>query len=69
MSGVILLAGPDRAQVHVGITQVDPKGTPLRRYRLVNAFASQWNEAALDGSEAGPATETVTIAYEDISVE
>ncbi|MFE3527011.1 hypothetical protein ACFXOD_36655 [Streptomyces sp. NPDC059161] len=40
-----------------------------RRIHLSNAWASRWEGPSLGASESGPATEQVTITYEDITVE
>ncbi|MFG2286260.1 phage tail protein [Streptomyces sp. NPDC048595] len=59
----------DGARQNVTIAVSDAAEQPVRRFHLVNAWASSWTGPDLDATASGPATETVTLTYEDISVE
>ncbi|MET8682709.1 phage tail protein [Streptomyces sp. NPDC004732] len=60
----------DAARENVTITLLDAQGNPARYFHLSNAWASQWSgPGGMDASGADPATETVTLQYDDISVE
>ncbi|MGG7574888.1 phage tail protein [Streptomyces sirii] len=59
----------DGARQNVTITVSDAAKQPVRRIHLANAWASSWTGPDLDATASGPATETVTLTYEDISVE
>ncbi|MFE5126374.1 phage tail protein [Streptomyces sp. NPDC056669] len=51
------------------LTIFDRGGEPVQRIHLSSAWASRWEGPSLGTTESGPATETVTITYEDITVE
>ncbi|MEU9114791.1 phage tail protein [Streptomyces sp. NPDC048483] len=57
------------ARQNVTIVQYDVKKNPVLRYHLTNAWASQRQGADLDASSSSPATEQVTITYEECTVE
>ncbi|MFC5803156.1 phage tail protein [Streptomyces formicae] len=57
------------ARKHVTIVQYDADKKPVLRYHLNNAWASQLKGADLDASSTNPATEQVTITYEECTVE
>ncbi|MFE1776530.1 phage tail protein [Streptomyces sp. NPDC059008] len=59
----------DGARQNVTITVRDVDRQPVRRIHLANAWASSWTGPELDATGSGPATETVTLTYEDLSVE
>ncbi|MEV6577262.1 phage tail protein [Streptomyces sp. NPDC051582] len=59
----------DSARQNITIAMKDAKKQTVRRIHLSNAWASRWDGPSLEASESGPATEQVTLAYEDITVE
>lgn len=59
----------DSAIPNIAITVMDGQEQPVRRIHLFNAWASNLQGPSLDADSAGPATETVTIVYEDVRVE
>ncbi|MFF3863317.1 phage tail protein [Streptomyces sp. NPDC002209] len=59
----------DSARKNVTITVMDSQKTPVRRIMLSNAWASSWSSPSLEAGGSGPATEQVTITYEDVTVE
>lgn len=54
---------------NVTIVQYDVHKKAVLRYHLSNAWASQLKGADLDASSTSPATEQVTISYEECTVE
>lgn len=59
---------PDEARTAMTITRYDDHNAVTRRYHLTSAFAVKWEGGNLD-NQAPTAAETVTIAYEQLSVE
>ncbi|MCQ4083529.1 phage tail protein [Streptomyces sp. RB6PN25] len=59
----------DGARQNVTITVMDRAKKPVKRIHLSNAWASGWDGPSLEAGANDPATETVTLAYEDIKVE
>ncbi|MFI9045429.1 phage tail protein [Streptomyces sp. NPDC053427] len=59
----------DSARQNVTIVQYDVNKKPVIRYHLTNAWASQLQGADLDASSTSPATEKVTITYEECTIE
>ncbi|MFJ6617974.1 phage tail protein [Kitasatospora sp. NPDC091335] len=57
------------ARQNLTIEVKDTTGATLRRIQLINAWASRWEGPTLSAGESSPATETVTIVFEEISVE
>ncbi|MFI5987879.1 phage tail protein [Streptomyces sp. NPDC051555] len=57
------------ARQNITITIMDPQKKPVRRVHLHNAWATQWSGPALDAGSNDPATETVTLTYDDITIE
>ncbi|MFF2748641.1 phage tail protein [Kitasatospora sp. NPDC058048] len=58
-----------KARQNITISVKDPTKATVRRIHLHNAWASQWSGPALDAGSNNVATETVTLTYEDITVE
>ncbi|MEU2834755.1 phage tail protein [Streptomyces lavendulae] len=59
----------EAARKNVTITIMDSQKNPVRRINLVNAWAKEWTSPSLEASGSGPAIESVTIVYEDVTVE
>ncbi|MFE6051604.1 phage tail protein [Kitasatospora sp. NPDC056446] len=57
------------ARQNLTIEVKDTTGATLRRIQLTNAWASRWEGPTLTAGESSAATETVTIVFEEISVE
>ncbi|MEV7603443.1 phage tail protein [Kitasatospora sp. NPDC089797] len=57
------------ARQNLTIEVKDTTGATLRRIQLNNAWASRWEGPTLSAGESSAATETVTIVFEEISVE
>ncbi|MGW2874331.1 phage tail protein [Kitasatospora sp. NPDC001225] len=57
------------ARQNLTIEVKDTTGATLRRIQLLNAWASRWEGPTLSAGESSAATETVTIVFEEISVE
>ncbi len=57
------------ARQNLTIEVKDTTGATLRRIQLMNAWASKWEGPTLTAGESSAATETVTIVFEEISVE
>ncbi|MFI1202390.1 phage tail protein [Streptomyces sp. NPDC020883] len=63
----LLERGGERSRQTVTVVHYAADRTPLRRYRLVGALPTAWETP--DGTAgADPAEESVTLAYEDLSV-
>ncbi|MEU5301060.1 phage tail protein [Streptomyces noursei] len=65
----LINADLDAVRQNITIALTDAKKQTVRRIHLTNAWASRWEGPSLEASEAGPATEQVTITYEDVIVE
>ncbi|GAA2725398.1 MULTISPECIES: phage tail protein [Streptomyces] len=61
--------GPDPTQPDLSISLLDGKEKAVARVNLVNAWASSWEGPALTANDAGTAIETVTLVYEDLTIE
>ena len=59
----------DDARQDITLTVLDPNKRPVKRVHLSRARASDWQGPSLDAGVNSPATEAVTILYEDIRVE
>ncbi|KOV67610.1 phage tail protein [Streptomyces sp. MMG1121] len=59
----------DTARQNLTIEIMDTKGSTVRRIQLTNGWVSKWEGPSLKAGESSPATETVTIVFEEISVE
>ncbi|WP_030797689.1 phage tail protein [Streptomyces sp. NRRL S-337] len=59
----------DSARQNITIALKDAQKQTVRRIHLSNAWASRWEGPQLEASDSGPATEQVTITYEDITIE
>ncbi|MER6198116.1 phage tail protein [Streptomyces sp. NPDC001586] len=59
----------DAARKNITIAMTDGQKQTVRRIHLSNAWASRWEGPSLGAAASGPATEQVTITYEDITVE
>lgn len=59
----------DDARQDITLTVLDPNKRPVKRVHLSRARASDWQGPSLDAGANSPATEAVTIVYEDITVE
>ncbi|MBV2155442.1 phage tail protein [Kitasatospora sp. SUK 42] len=57
------------ARQNLTIEVKDTTGATLRRIQLNNAWASRWEGPTLTAGESSAATETVTIVFEEITVE
>jgi phage tail-like protein len=57
------------ARQNLTIEIKDTTGATLRRIQLGNAWASKWEGPQLTAGESNAATETVTITFEEITVE
>ncbi|AEW99555.1 phage tail protein [Streptantibioticus cattleyicolor] len=57
------------ARQNLTIEIKDTTGATLRRIQLANAWASRWEGPTLTAGESNAATETVTITFEEITVE
>ncbi|MDI5961162.1 phage tail protein [Streptomyces sp. SL13] len=57
------------ARQNLTIEIKDTTGATLRRIQLSNAWASKWEGPSLSAGESAAATETVTITFEEITVE
>ncbi|MFE6692330.1 phage tail protein [Streptomyces sp. NPDC057743] len=57
------------ARQNIAVVMRDSAKNTVRRFTMTNAWASQWEGPSLAAGDNSPATEKVTITYEDISVE
>ncbi|GAA1288808.1 phage tail protein [Saccharothrix xinjiangensis] len=57
------------ARQNITIEVKDTEGNTVRRMTLVNGWASKWEGPSLKAGESGPATEKVTLTFEEIKVE
>ncbi|GGX34373.1 phage tail protein [Streptomyces noursei] len=57
----------DRSRQAVTVVHYAADRTPLRRYRLAGAVPTAW-QTPDDGTGSGPAEESVTLAYEELTV-
>ncbi|MFJ6776296.1 phage tail protein [Kitasatospora sp. NPDC091257] len=69
LKATLLDANLDGARQHVTIKMIDAQKNVVRRIGLVNCWASAWSGADLQADGSGPALETVTLEFEDITVE
>ncbi|MFJ6054785.1 phage tail protein [Streptomyces sp. NPDC092307] len=60
---------PSTARQNVTITLIDSMKQPVRRYQLINAWATSWQGPSLQAGDSTAATETITLTYEDCTVE
>ncbi len=61
--------GVDSARQDITITVMDADEKPGRRIRLLRALPTSWTESSLDAENAEPASESVTVAYEEMRIE
>ncbi|ARF55124.1 phage tail protein [Streptomyces gilvosporeus] len=59
----------DSARQNITIALKDAQKRTVRRIHLTNAWASSWEGPSLGTESTGPATEKVTITYDDVTVE
>lgn len=59
----------DTARQNITIAVKDARKQTVWRIHLSNAWASRWEGPQLDAGNSEPAAETVTLTYEDITVE
>lgn len=59
----------DAARQHLSIIVTDSDQSKTRRFDLTNGWVSKWEGPELKAGESGPATEKVTIVYEEISTQ
>ncbi|MGW2849352.1 phage tail protein, partial [Streptomyces sp. NPDC001274] len=59
----------DTARQNLTIEIKDSKGDTVRRIQLMQGWASKWEGPSLKAGESSPATESVTITFEEIVVE
>lgn len=59
----------DTARQNLTIEIKDTKGETVRRIQLMQGWASKWEGPSLKAGESTPATEKVTITFEEIVVE
>ncbi|MFE1879839.1 phage tail protein [Streptomyces diastatochromogenes] len=57
------------ARQNLTIEIKDTEGNTVRRIQLMQGWASKWEGPSLKAGESSPATETVTIVFEEIVVE
>jgi phage tail-like protein len=57
----------DTARQNISVIIVDAKNEAQRRFDLTNAWVSRWEGPTLKAGDASPATEKVTIVFEDIT--
>ncbi|MER7490966.1 phage tail protein [Streptomyces sp. NPDC126497] len=57
------------ARQNLTIEIKDTEGNTVRRIQLLQGWASKWEGPSLKAGESSPATETVTIVFEEIVVE
>ncbi|GAA2976893.1 phage tail protein [Kitasatospora sp. NPDC127116] len=69
IKATLVNADLDSARQNVTVSLMDAKRNTVRRIHLANAWASRWTGPTLGATESGPATEQVTITYEDITVD
>jgi phage tail-like protein len=55
------------ARQNISVMIVDSENQSQRRFDLTNAWVSKWEGPSLKAGDASPATETVTIVFEDIT--
>ncbi|MER5214911.1 phage tail protein [Streptomyces sp. NPDC002838] len=59
----------DAARQNLTIEIKDSELTTVRRIQLMQGWASRWEGPSLSAGDSSPATETVTIVFEEIIVE
>ncbi|GGN66032.1 phage tail protein [Nocardia rhizosphaerihabitans] len=59
----------DGQQAPLTVTVLDEQRQQVRRIHLSNAWASRWEGPSLHAGDSGVAIESVTITYEDITVD
>ncbi|GGU49509.1 phage tail protein [Streptomyces albospinus] len=59
----------DNAWQNMPLSLIDARKQTVRRIHLGNVWASRWEGCSLGAANSGAATEQVTIAYEDLTVE
>ncbi|MFF3652718.1 phage tail protein [Streptomyces sp. NPDC002181] len=69
IKSTLVNADLDAERQNITIALKDARKQTVRRIHLSNAWASRWEGPSLDASASGPATEQVTITYEDITIE
>ncbi|MEV6978821.1 phage tail protein [Kitasatospora sp. NPDC093806] len=69
IKATLVNADLDAARQNITIALKDANRQTVRRIHLSNAWASRWEGPSLGTADSGPATEQVTITYEDITVE
>ncbi len=57
------------ARQNLTIEIKDSEGSTVRRIQLMQGWAAKWEGPSLKAGESSPATETVTIVFEEIVVE
>ncbi|MFG2120608.1 phage tail protein [Streptomyces sp. NPDC048710] len=57
------------ARQNLTIEIKDSEGSTVRRIQLMQGWASRWEGPSLKAGESSPATESVTIVFEEIVVE
>ncbi|MFD0359894.1 phage tail protein [Nocardia sp. GCM10030253] len=60
---------PSSTRQNVTITAMDANKKPVHRIILHRAWCSSWTGPSLEADNTGPASETVTLAYDDMRVE
>ncbi len=58
----------DAARENITIEAKDTRRNTIRRINLINAWVSKWEGPSLTAGDSSPATETVTIVFEEIHV-
>jgi phage tail-like protein len=56
----------DAARQNISIIIVDSQNSEQRRWDLSNAWVSKWEGPSLKAGDASPATEKITIVFEEI---
>lgn len=57
------------ARQNLTIEIKDSKGDTVRRMQLMRAWVSEWEGPSLTAGDSSPATETVTVTFEEIVIE
>ncbi|MFE3585536.1 phage tail protein [Streptomyces vinaceus] len=59
----------DEARQNITLIQYDANKNVVHRYHFSNAWASRWQATEFNATSTNPATETVTLTYEELTVE
>ncbi|MBL1068021.1 phage tail protein [Streptomyces sp. 7-21] len=59
----------DSARKNATIIQMDPEGNPVKRWHLRNAWCSDLRASSSSADDSSVLTETITIQFEEVTVE